>query len=163
HRPVRHRFQMAGRAAGFARRLRRGPGRSTHPGISRLRHRRPPAALAPARSSLGDRSGRLYCREFPVAKFVVANRARGSPPVPADPRQRVRERRRAGSRVGYAEMPPPQPRASRLLTPQEIAAFVLMLPFWALLGQALWVFIAQPWPNEFSVFESPRAFRLLSF
>jgi hypothetical protein len=117
-----------------------------------------------------DRRPLLHLRDVVLAiglvAYIAANcrlQSLWSQIVPADPRQRVRKRRRAGGRVGYAETPAPQPRASRLLTPQEIAAFVLMLPFWALLGQALWVFVAQPWPSEFSVFESPRAFRLLSF
>jgi hypothetical protein len=117
-----------------------------------------------------DRRPLLHLRDLVLAiglvAYIAANcrlQSLWSQIVPADPRQRMRQRRRAGSRVGYAETPAPQKRASRLLTPQEIAAFVVMLPFWALLGQALWVFVAQPWPNAFSVFESPRAFRLLSF
>jgi hypothetical protein len=117
-----------------------------------------------------DRRPLLHLRDLASAiglvAYIAANcrlQSLWSQIVPADPRQRERKRHRAGRRVGYAEAPVPQKRASRLLTPQEIAAFVLMLPFWALLGQALWVFIAQPWPSAFSVFESPRALRLLSF
>jgi hypothetical protein len=116
-----------------------------------------------------DRRPLLHLRDLLLAIGLVAHIAANcrlqslwAHIVPADPRQRERQQRRAGSSRRYVHVPVRQKRSSRLLTPQEIAAFVLLLPAWALVGQALWFFIAQPWPNAYSVFDSPRALRLLS-
>lgn len=62
--------------------------------------------------------------------------------LPADARRRQMERTDLG-RSHFVHVQ--QKRATRLLTPQEIARFVLAVPAAALMGQALWLVIAQPW------------------
>lgn len=62
--------------------------------------------------------------------------------LPADARRRQWERTGGGPGRFAAVQ---QPRAGRLLTPQEIAGFVLAVPVAALVGQALWLVMAQPW------------------
>ena len=78
--------------------------------------------------------------------------------LPDDPRQQKEQVRRAGRRKWRELAAVPQKRASRLLTPQEIAAFVLTLPLWALAGQGLWYVILRPWGEVFH----ERVFRLLT-
>jgi hypothetical protein len=65
--------------------------------------------------------------------------------LPPDPRQKRDQLRRLGRWWGREYEPMQQKRGARLLTPQEIAQFVLTLPLWAILGQAAWVVIAQRW------------------
>lgn len=65
--------------------------------------------------------------------------------LPVDPRQR-QEQPLAKGRWGHGRfVPVQQKRDRRLLTAHEIARFVLALPFWALIGQALWLIIVRPW------------------
>ncbi len=63
--------------------------------------------------------------------------------LPPDPRQRRLRSGERGQRPEFAAEP--QKRSAQLLTPHEIARFVLALPFWALLGQAIFLLIGQPW------------------
>ncbi len=64
---------------------------------------------------------------------------------PADPRQREEKQRRRGRWRWRELVAAQQKRARRLLTPQEIARFVLILPLGALAAQALWFVIGRPW------------------
>lgn len=65
--------------------------------------------------------------------------------LPADPRQREPKQRRRGRWHWREFVAARQKRASRLLTPHEIARFVLILPLAAVLGQGLWLLIDRPW------------------
>lgn len=65
--------------------------------------------------------------------------------LPDDARQRQEKTRRMGRRQSRELVRVQQKRADRLLTPQEIARFVLSVPVWALAGQALWFVITRPW------------------
>jgi len=76
--------------------------------------------------------------------------------LPADPRRRRREPGDDG-RGQFVRVQ--QQRASRLLTPEEIARFVLAVPVAVLVGQALWLVIAQPW--TLAVFP-PRFLRMVN-
>jgi hypothetical protein len=64
--------------------------------------------------------------------------------LPVDPRQR----RRAAAQRGHSFEQALQPRAERLLTPQEIARFVLGLPLLTLLGQLVWLGLSRRWLPE---------------
>lgn len=85
--------------------------------------------------------------------------------LPMDPRQRQMTERRVGrqTRLEFASVG--QKRSAHLLTPQEIARLVLTLPFWAILGQVLWVLIARDWWDRIFLDEvifHERFFRLLN-
>jgi hypothetical protein len=79
--------------------------------------------------------------------------------LPFDRRQRELQQRQRGRRRWREFVAVQQKRAGRLLTPQEIARFVLTLPLAALAGQALWLVIARPWTA--TVFHD-RAHRLIT-
>lgn len=79
--------------------------------------------------------------------------------LPADPRQRELKQRRRGRWHWREFVAAEQKRGSRLMTPQEIARFVLILPLAALAGQLLWLLIARPWTA--AVFPE-RAHRLIA-
>jgi hypothetical protein len=79
--------------------------------------------------------------------------------LPDDPRQRRQTTQQLGRWRRHAFEPVRQKRSPKLLTPQEIARFVLTLPLWALAGQAAWIVIARPW--TLSVFQ-PRLHRLIA-
>jgi hypothetical protein len=79
--------------------------------------------------------------------------------LPADLRQREEQPRRRGRWRWREWVAAPQKRAGRLLTPQEIARFVLMLPMPALAAQALGLVIARPW--QWTVFHQ-RLHRLIA-
>jgi hypothetical protein len=66
--------------------------------------------------------------------------------LPIDPRQRRRMDSPRGTAPSYEQAL--QPRAERLLTPQEIARFVLGLPLLALAGQFVWLGLSRPWLPE---------------
>jgi len=65
--------------------------------------------------------------------------------LPFDPRQLEPKQRRRGRWQRPEFVAARQKRASRLITPQEIARFVLIVPLAAIAGQALWLVIARPW------------------
>lgn len=80
--------------------------------------------------------------------------------LPPDVRQRRDKPHQVGRRWGRQYETVPQKRSAGLLTPQEIAQFVLALPLWAILGQAAWLVVAQPW--TLTVFPV-RLHRLIAF
>jgi hypothetical protein len=75
--------------------------------------------------------------------------------VPVDPRQR----RRVQGKRGVRHERILEPRSEKLLTPQEIARFVLSLPVWAFAGQVAWALVSAPW---LATFPDMRVNRLLT-